>query len=363
MIRGLFIRLVGKKRRENIDKDKIKKILINGGRIGDIVVKTPMLEALAKLNKDVKIDIKVVKGGKSLVENIPYISKIIEDQEKSTRNRVIRGYREIRDAFKNRKKYDLYFDFTNNCRFIHILSLRIMSPRYLIGRYRMEKFGIKKDELTIFDGYINVKSNAHAVDINMDYLRPLALDKESRKYRLYLGENESKYKSYFDKNKINIIVNSKASSDSRSLPLNKLKELVLNLIKVENNVVVYLMSIPSEFDILKKLVEELKIKNIKLLPKTRSISEAAGILKYSDMLVSVDTGVIHIASTYDIPIVGIYPFANMNIELFDPKSSRYELIRGNKKINSIEGFSLNEVINSVDKIIKEERVYDKRYVV
>lgn len=354
MLRGLAIKLIGKKRKKEIKKENIKKILISGGRIGDIVVKTPMLEALSKLNNNVKIDITVVKGGKSLVENMPYINEIIENQNKPTKNKIIKGFRQIKGALENRKKYDLYFDFTNNCRFIHILSLRIMSPRYLIGRHRLEKFGIKKDELTIFDSYTEVKDEAHATDINMDYLKPLGLDKESKKYKLYLGKNERKYENYFDKTKINIVVNSKASSDSRSLSLEYLKELSLKLAKLKDNVVIYLMSIPSEFDSLNKLVEELDIENIKLLPKTGSIGEAAGILKYSDMLVSVDTGVIHIASTYNVPIVGIYPLAKESLGLFDPKSERYEIIRGTKKLNSIEGASLDKIVKSVNKILEEK---------
>lgn len=362
MVRGLAIKLVGKKRREKIKKEKIKRVLIGGGRIGDIVVKTPMLEALSKLNENVKIDITVVKGAKCLVENIPYINEVIELDEKPTRNKIIKGYRELAGALKNRKKYDLYFDFTNNCRFIHTLSLKLMAPKYLIGRYRLEKFGIKKDELTLFDNYIDVKDDAHAVDINMDYLKPLGLHKENRKYRLYLGKNERKYENYFEKSKLNIVLNHRASSEPRSLTLEQLKDLSLKLINLNKDIVVYIISLPSEYKILKELVENLNMKNIKLLPKTNGIGEAAGLLKYSDMLVSVDTGLIHVASVYNIPIVGIYPLTENSAKLFEPKSERYEIVRGTKSGYTIEGVSLDKVVESVNKIL-EESVYDKRCVV
>ena len=362
MVRGLAIKLVGKKRREKIKKEKIKRVLIGGGRIGDIVVKTPMLKALSKLNEDVKIDITVVKGAKCLVENIPYINEVIEIDERPTRNKVIKSYRALAGALKNRKKYDLYFDFTNNCRFIHTLSLKLMAPKYLIGRYRLEKFGIKKDELTIFDSYIDVKDDAHAVDINMDYLKPLGLHKESRKYRLYLGKNEKKYENYFEKNKMNIVLNHRASSEPRSLTLEQLKDLSLKLINLNKDIVVYIISVPSEYEILKDLVSKLDKENIKLLPKTEGIGEAAGLLKYSDMLVSVDTGLIHIASVYNIPIVGIYPLTENSAKLFEPKSERYEIVRGTKSGYTIEGVSLDKVAKSVNKIL-EESVYDKRCVV
>lgn len=362
MVRGLAIKLVGKKRREEIKKEKIKRVLIGGGRIGDIVVKTPMLEALSKLNEDVKIDITVVKGAKCLVENIPYINEVIEINEKPTRNKIVKGYRQIKGALRDRKKYDLYFDFTNNCRFIHTLSLKLMAPKYLIGRYRLEKFGIKKDELTLFDSYIDVRDDAHAVDINMDYLEPLGLHEEDRKYKLYLGKNEKKYENYFEKNKVNIVLNHRASSEPRSLTLKQLKELSLKLINLNKDVVVYIISLPSEYEILKDLVEKICEKNIKLLPKTEGIGEAAGLLKYSDMLVSVDTGLIHVASVYNIPIVGIYPLTENSAKLFEPKSERYEIVRGTKSGYTIEGVSLDKLAKSVNKIL-EESVYDKRCVV
>lgn len=362
MVRGLVIKLIGKKKRKEIKKENIKRIIIDGGRIGDIVVKTPMLEALAKLNSDIKIDISIVKGARDLVENIPYINEIIEDQSKPTRNKIIKGYRELKGALKNRKKYDLYFDFTNNNRFIHILALKLMAPKYLIGRYRLEKFGIKKDELTLFDSYIDVKDDAHAVDINMDYLKPLGLHEESRKYKLYLGKNERKYENYFEKDKVNIVFNHRASSEPRSLTLEQLKDLSFKLINLNKDIIVYIISVPSEYKILKELVDNLNIKNIKLLPKTEGIGEAAGLLKYSDMLVSVDTGLIHIASVYNIPIVGIYPLTENSAKLFEPKSERYEIVRGTKSGYTIEGVSLDKVAENVKKIL-EERIYDKRCVV
>ena len=66
MLRKFFIKLVGMKKRKIFDTKEIKKIYIDGGRIGDIIVKTPMLEALATINQNIKIDIGVAKGCDSL---------------------------------------------------------------------------------------------------------------------------------------------------------------------------------------------------------------------------------------------------------------------------------------------------------
>ena len=144
--------------------------------------------------------------------------------------------------------------------------------------------------------------------------------------------------------------------------MGQLKDLSLKLINLNKDIIVHIISVPSEYEILKDLVSKLDKENIKLLPKTEGIGEAAGLLKYSDMLVSVDTGLIHIASVYNIPIVGIYPLTENSAKLFEPKSERYEIVRGTKSGYTIEGVSLDKVAKSVNKIL-EESVYDKRCVV
>ncbi|MGL5803267.1 MAG: glycosyltransferase family 9 protein, partial [Cetobacterium sp.] len=161
---------------------------------------------------------------------------------------------------------------------------------------------------------------------------------------------------------MNIVLNHRASSEPRSLTLEQLKDLSLKLINLNKDIIVHIISVPSEYEILKDLVNKLDKENIKLLPKTEGIGEAAGLLKYSDMLVSVDTGLIHIASVYNIPIVGIYPLTENSAKLFEPKSERYEIVRGTKSGYTIEGVSLDKVAKSVNKIL-EESVYDKRCVV
>ncbi|MGL6025101.1 MAG: glycosyltransferase family 9 protein [Cetobacterium sp.] len=354
-MRGILIKLIGKKQKNSFNPEEIKTVFIEGGRIGDIIVKTPMLEALSKLNSDVKIDISVIKGAESLVRNIPYINEIIVGDTYLKKNKICSIIDKLKSSLNNRKKYDLYFDFTNNPRFFHILSLKILSPKYLIGRYRLEKFNIKKDELTIFDKYVDVSEGAHAADINMDFLEPIGLNNESSKYKLYLGKDEEKFSDFFDKDTTNIIVNHRASTEKRSFSESELREILEKISKLDSKLKIYLSSMPNEYEHLKTMLEDLKLKNVEMLIKTESIGELAGIIKYCDLVVSVDTGVVHIASVYDKPIVGVYPFSENSSKLFAPRSSQYEIVKGKKLGYTIEGFSTDEIRDKVRKFIKEKR--------
>lgn len=355
-MRGFFIRLIGKKKREKFEPKKIYKILIPGGRVGDIVVKTPMLRELAKLNDNIKIDITVEKGCETLIINHPNIDKIIIGEKRKYKIKIFRIFDQLKEAFKLRNKYDLFFDFTRNPRFFHLLTLRIMNPKYLVGCYRMERFGIKKDELSIFDKYIDIKNEDHAVDINMKALDGFGIDNSNRRYELYLGELEEKYKDYFNKDKINIVFNFLGSSQSRCLKEEDIEYFCKNIPKIGNKIELHILTIPRIYEQTKSKIDILKLKNVKLLPKIKDVLEAAAIIKYADMLFSVDTGVIHIASTYNIPIVAIYTEDRETLTIFSPKSEINTVIVG-KKEEYLKIINKEEVLKEIKKTI--ERILEQ----
>lgn len=353
MIRGLLIKLVGNKKRENFSLSRVKKVLIDGGRVGDIVVKTPMFRALSDMDRNIKIDVMVASGCESMLRNHPNINKIMEMKPRN-RVKIFRIFYGWMRALKLRQeKYDLYFDFTKNIRFSHLLTLRLMKIRYLVGCERDEKFGLKKTELTIFDKYINNTDNdIHAVDINMNMLQALGLNTENRKYELYLGDLEDKYISYFDSKKINIVFNFLGSTKKRSLKESDIYWLLENIKKIRKDIIVHVLTTPSIYDQTNVLIDKIKNTQINLLPKTKDVLEAASIIKWADVVLSVDTGIVHIASVYNKPIVGIYTEDKRTMSLFSPRSDIYRIIIGKKK-EYLENFDKNEVIISLKEIIEK----------
>ena len=157
-----------------------------------------------------------------------------------------------------RKKYDLYFEFTSGLRFYSVFALKIMKPRYSIGVYREEKHGIKKDELTIFDRYIETKKSNHMRDISLAGIEVLGKKVENRKYELFLGEMEEKYKDYYSKENINIIFNYTGGNIKKNLSLEEVKESCKKLIKIDKKIIVYVMTLPDKYEELKKWQKELK---------------------------------------------------------------------------------------------------------
>lgn len=351
VVRGQFIKLIGKKKRaEKIELEKIKKILIPGGRIGDMVCETPFIKALHKLIPDAQIDVYLDKVTAPLFRQCSYVN-VIETESSSRfvhKVKILRILASWYDAFKKRKKYDLVFDFTNGLRFYSILALKITAPKYSISIFKEEKHGIKKDELTIYDRYIDKGTAKHMRDVSLKGAEILGGDISDKKYEICLGELDKKYENYFSKENINIIFNYLGGTEKKNLSMEEVKESCMKLCEVDRRIVVHIMTLPHKYNELKKEIEGWE--RITAAPLTKDILEAAAVIKYADIMVSVDTGVVHIASAFNVPVISIFPDNDNSIEYFSPVSDISYVIKCSDR-HYIKDFDKNEMIKDIREIL------------
>lgn len=352
-LRGIIIKILGNKAKKEIEVDKIKKILIPSGRIGDVVCSTPFIREMHKLFPNAEMDIYLDKVTSPILKECPYINVITTERSSRFVHRIkpLRILNAYYDAYLKRGKYDLYFDFTNNMRIYNILSLRILNPRYALGIPRREAYGIKKEELTIFTKYVSSFKSKHMVDICLGFVEEIFSKKvENRRYEIFLGDKVKKYEKYFSPNKINIIFNYIGGAKSKILTLDEVKESCIKLLKSNDDILVHIMTLPNEYERLEKEVLSWKYKNIKLCPLTEDVLDAAALIKYCDILVSVDTGVVHIASAFNIPVISIFPNNDNSINYFSPKSDISYVIKCPDK-KYIRNFDKTELIDDIQKIL------------
>lgn len=351
--RGVFIKLVGMKNKEkNIELKNIKRVLVPGGRIGDMVCETPLIRELHDFFPEAEIDVYLDKIVAPLFKNCPYLN-VIETKRGSRfvhKVKILRILSSWYDALLKRKKYDLYFEFANGLRFYSIFALKIMKPKYTIGVFREEKHGVRKDELTIFDIYIEKSKSNHMRDISLAGIEVLGKKVENRKYEIFLGEIEEKYKDYFSKENINIIFNYTGGNIKKNLSIEEVKESCKKLIEINEKVIVYVMVLPDKYEELEKEIKKWKEERIKICDRTKDILEASAMIKYVDILVSVDTGVVHIASAYNIPVISIFPDNENSIEYFSPKSELSYVIKC-KDRSWIRDFDKAEMRKYIEEII------------
>lgn len=353
-MRKFLIRAVGNagvmEKDEGLNLQDIKTFYIDSIRIGDFVIITSLLKELKKQMPWIKIIVSHHKSVTPFIENSNFVDMGLPYEDgKKKQIKIVRLFNEFVDALKKRGKYDLYFDNEKRVNFLYILNRKIMKVKCLIGLEKYEKYGIKARELSLYKRYISRGPREHYVDIIQKILDSLGLDKGDGKYAIDLGSDEGVYKDFFSKENVNIIFNFKGSDEKRSLTEFEWIEILKKISASRAEVRVYISSDPKNYEEIKKIMEIENIKNVELLPKTERITELASLIKYSDMVVTVDTSIVHISSAYNKPIISIYR-ANDDIatSYFGPKTDMYEIILRDEKLN----------FDDIKKIID----YSKKYV-
>ncbi|MFA8343658.1 MAG: glycosyltransferase family 9 protein, partial [Rhodothermaceae bacterium] len=174
-----------------MNPNAIKKILvIREGKIGDLLMITPTIEALAKRYPYSKIDLLINNYGSFVFENNPKIDEIIFYDRKNSFGKQIKLLHKLR-----KEEYDLIFIFEESSHH------KILA--YLIGGKIRVGFSGKHNQLLTH--YFPWEKKHHAIDNNLKLLTP-SLEKNtvlSKKMILNLkGSDLRKAKDFLKLNNI-----------------------------------------------------------------------------------------------------------------------------------------------------------------
>ena len=91
------------------------------------------------------------------------------------------------------------------------------------------------------------------------------------------------------------------------------------------------------------MVLKLKLDYVVESYKTSTILDLAALIEKLDLIITPDTSVVHVASTYNKPIVTIHENNHHSYNLFAPTSKLSRTVFSTSQ-KSLNGFSLNELI-------------------
>ncbi|OBU36381.1 glycosyltransferase family 9 protein [Photobacterium phosphoreum] len=127
-----------------------------------------------------------------------------------------------------------------------------------------------------------------------------------------------------------IVFNPFASSKKRCLSISKSKEIIDEL-KVNGLNCVFIM--PDYIRNKEKWVNELG--NDYHMLNVSSIQDSICIIKKSDGVISVDTALVHISTSYNKPTVGLYSEAELNTKNWKPQSEKNHIALMNDSASDI----------------------------
>ncbi len=260
-----------------------KKILINDcQKIGNYLFKTPLIKGLA-LN-GYEISILASKVTKELAEANPHIKNVIIDNNYRKKSSDI--FRNIKTGFKYKNLFDYYIEMVGSVYLREIILMYLLKPKYIIGVERKEG-----KNLNLINHIFSKQS--HMREDGIEVLKYFGLKDPGVIYDISFIKH-NKYHN-LSKKKPLILYNGLASTKSRSISNREEKVILENLSKIS-------------------------WAEVKKIETEKSVLDLCGLIEKADLVISVDTGVTHIASAFNIPIIvhksnqNIFPKSSFSLE-------------------------------------------------
>ncbi len=290
---------------EVVDK-KLKILIIQPKKLGDVVLTTPIIEALYKhfneQNILAKIDFLVEDPFQEILINNPFLDKIHILNKKEGFFGKLKILSNVR-----KEKYDYIFDFFGNPTTCYITFFSKAKETYSFD-YRIRKYFYKH----IFPR--NITKNMYIVDFKLSLLKDLKIEKKEIKTNIYLekeiiAEKRKiiKNNGYNGKDKIVGIVvpNVRERNLIKNWIFDRYYILANKLIK-DLGVFVILLTGPGEEENAKKIKDNIFDKSKVLITPIGKIREIAGYIKNCDCIFSTCSGDKHIAVSLEVPTVTVF---------------------------------------------------------
>lgn len=326
-----------------IKKVKINKILIvRNDRFGEFLLNIPAISAIRRNFPQAAITLVVKPSVKELAIRIPGIDFVLT-WDSHTRHTLKEKLIFLRELKTN--KFDLAL-MLNPSKEFNVLTFLCGIPLRL-GYNRKLGFLLN---LRIED--VKNQGLKHEVDYNLDLVRALGIPdtaQEDAKFALEISERDISDRAANRLKTCNndfIVLHPWASNQEKEWPLAKFRELALELIKNFRKKIVLVGGIEEA----RRAGDFLNQPDIVNLAGMTSLIDLAAILKKSCLLVTNDSGPMHLACIMKTPVLAIfrkYPLG-VSARRWGPIGEN-NLVIENEVIGNI---SVSEVLNGAKKILK-----------
>lgn len=280
---------------------KTKRVLIvRTDRLGDVVLSTPVIQAVKEAWPDSYIAMMVSPQARDIVEGNPYLNETIVFDKKK-----FRGFfgTIIFSGILRKERFDIAL-------VLHPLT-RIHVILWLAGIKKRVGFD-RKAGFLLTDRIPHTKQlgEKHEIDYNLDVLRAVGINPKKRellvpvkpddKFRIsrILREN-----GIFDKDDY-VVIHPAASCPSKRWPAEKFAQAADRIAEaLHKKVVIVAGAADSRFG---RAVREAMDHEALDLSGDLSVGELAALLAGAKLLISNDSGPVHIAAALGVPVVAIF---------------------------------------------------------
>lgn len=335
----------------------IRRILIIEIKyIGDIIATTPAIHAIKNTYKSAEIDIVVPEIMRGLLKNNPDISKILTFDNKT--------FSENLAMIKN--KYDLSIIFHNGT-FKTSLLLFLARIRFRTG---CTKVGITESK-----GYFLHRNTRptfelkHKIYDNLDVIKTINISRKDIRLHLYTDNvSDKKINKLLEKNNIRnkdnlIIIHPNPQHKSHEWFQDRFAKLSDILVERFKARIVFSGS-KKDFDYNDKIIKLMKKKALNLAGT--SLPEFVSLINRSKLVISVDTGAMHISAALNKPTISLFgagnpkiwkPYCGKSFVIFKEYSVHTSCMKHNcylkneRHMECMKSINVNDVLKQIKAIL------------
>jgi len=262
----------------------MKVLIIRFSSIGDIVLTTPVVRCLKQQVSTAEVHYLTKAAFRTITESNPYIDKChyLED-DWDAMIETLRG-----------ERYDYIIDLHHNIR-----TLRVRRA-LKVKTWSFNKLNIRKWVLTRLK--INILPPVHIVDRYMDTLKELGVHNDGKGLDYFITDSDqvplADIPFSHSQGYIGIVIG--AALATKKLPVHKLKELCA---KIDHPVILLGGKEDKVEGDFIAAVDPVKIYNA---CGKFSLNESADLVKGAKLIISHDTGLMHIAAALQKPILSVW---------------------------------------------------------
>lgn len=308
----------------------IQKILLlrNDDKIGDMVVSTSIMRELSA--QGYTVDVLATPKNIAVIQTNPRLNKVLNTDDEDI------------SAQLKAENYDLIIDMGDK---ISPSSLRFLQS--IAGK---NVIGFNKEKYNIYNKSIHYKKyNDHITSRYSALMKELGLSNYTTNYELfYPKELDAKVTHFLQEtgHEKFVLINSFAADSRREISLIQLKELI-DALKITH----------PEMGIV--LLDHLKRINIPLpegvyISPFNTIPSATALIAQVDMIISPDTSIVHIAATYNKPLIALY--GNdlhgefINSDVWGPGYTDAIQLRTLDKYHPVSSIPVNDIVAAIKKL-------------
>ncbi len=335
--------------------DPQRILVIRFGRLGDVVLLVPALRAMRKHWERAKIDVLVDHRYEAVPRMCSAVSEVLPINRLQMRDgNKLKAFMKILQIAETirKRKYDLVLDF-------HSFRETNLLTWHSRARWRL---GLKRVHSPYFSfcfnlGPVREDDNLHVSDIFLSLLAPFGICGDPNECLLDLPPFElGKAKEFTQVHQVPddalmVGLNVGAGSLSRTWPKEKFARLAEKILKSHDGYIV-LFSGPQEDDISQQISKLLRSNRV-LQALNFPLPKLAAMISRCSILVSNDTGPMHLGAAVGVPTLGLFSIARP--EHYRPlgRLSRYA------KAASIEALEVEDVYEGFVRILELARAHRK----